>query len=100
MTSVTLRNNTNSILWLRLTNRDKNSGVAIHKIDSEDVTKVDPRREVTFWMLLYGRKRGIHRLSSLKISNALKGRAGAGGEVGGKGEAGFVYNPLEFQVDD
>ena len=23
-----------------------------------------------------------------------------GGEVGGKGEAGFVYNPLEFQVDD
>jgi hypothetical protein len=97
MTSVTLRNNTNSILWLRLTNRDKNSGVAIHKIDAEDVTKVDPRREVIFSILLYGRKRGIHRLTSLKISNALKGGKG---EVGGDRGDGFVYAALEFQVDD
>lgn len=52
-------------------NRDeKNSAIAIHMMDVS-VLKIDSKKDACFDVLLYGRKKGLHKLTNLKISNSL-----------------------------
>ena len=68
-------------------NRDeKNSGIGIHMMDISSI-KIDAKKEVSFEILLFGRKKGIHKLNNLKISNVLS-----------NSNKYLNYDALEFEV--
>jgi len=82
-----VKNNTGLILQLKMVNRDeKTSAIGIHMMDVTSI-KIDAKKETSFEILLFGRKKGIHKLNNLKISNILS-----------NSNKYLNYDPLEFEI--
>lgn len=85
LVSIRVKNNTNLIQSLKIGNKeDRSCAIGIHTIDL-DVLKIDAKKESVFQILIYGRKKGIHKLRNLKMVNSLNNK-------------GISYDPLEYEV--